>query len=48
MSETIIENVKKQLWKKKPHVTKEYLLACIVEELQEMNKTLVEIKKWMR
>lgn len=43
MSNTIIENIKDQLWKKKPHVTKEYLLACIVEELQEINKTLVEI-----
>jgi len=41
----LIQNVKSQLWEKKPRVTKEYLLACIVEELMEMNENLVKIEK---
>lgn len=48
MSETIIKNVKNQIWEKKPHVTKEYLLACIVEELMEINQSLDEINKKLK
>jgi len=44
MSETIYENVKSMIWKKKPFPTRDYLLACIGEELQELNKNFKEKK----
>ena len=48
MSETIIKNAKSMIWKKKPFPTRDYLLACLVEELQEMNKTLVDINNKLK
>jgi len=40
MSDTLYENIKNQLWEKKPFPTRDYLLACIGEELQELNENL--------
>ena len=37
MSKSNIENMKKALWEKKPKVTTEYILCCILEELRELN-----------
>ena len=43
MSETLIQNAKSMIWKKKPFPTRDYLLACIVEELKELNESLKKI-----
>ena len=40
MSDTLIKNVKNMIWEKKPFPTRDYLLACIVEELKELNENL--------
>jgi len=48
MSKTLIQNAKHMIWKKKPFPTRDYLLACVVEELKEMNESLVEITKKLK
>jgi hypothetical protein len=44
MTKPIIENMKAQLWEKKPHVTTEYILCCILEELTEINEKLKRVE----
>ena len=38
MSGEDIESLKNLLWKRKPRVTHEYILVCILEELQNIRK----------
>ena len=45
MSKSNIENMKNAWWEKKPFPTKEYVLICILEELREMNETLINFKQ---
>lgn len=40
MTKPIIDHMKNGVWEKSPHVTTEYILCCILEELTEMNETL--------
>lgn len=39
-----IETMKHILWKKKPFPTQEYIMCCILEELEEINDSLKELK----
>jgi len=45
MDKEHIERMKDRVWEKKPKVTTDYILCCILEELNEINTKLKEVRK---